>query len=116
MQSIDSTANAETYQQRLQSCKAQWQKQIPLWEEQAQGLRGRKIMVQHKNWDYMLDWLGLESVADLEPKPGLPPTAGDNFLPFAPPSAKSALVGFFSCGFLQNVKSGAKPFDLLSTV
>lgn len=76
MQSIDSPANAETYRQRLQSFKAQWQKQIPLWEEQAQGLRGRKIMVQHKNWDYMLDWLGLESVADLEPKPGLPPTAG----------------------------------------
>ncbi len=34
------------------------------------------MVVQHSTYDYLLRWLGVETVADLEPKPGLPPSAG----------------------------------------
>ncbi len=75
LQALDS-AHAAVYQQRYQDFKQRWLEHIRIWEGQAAALTGRKVMVQHQNWDYLLDWLGLVSVADLEPKPGLPPTAG----------------------------------------
>jgi zinc/manganese transport system substrate-binding protein len=48
---------------------------IARWEKQAAGLRGMPVVVQHKSWSYLADWLGLKVVADLEPKPGLDPSA-----------------------------------------
>lgn len=35
-----------------------------------------KAVVHHKDWVYLFDWLGMEEVATLEPKPGVPPSAG----------------------------------------
>ena len=32
--------------------------------------------MHHKAWVYLMDWLGMESVASLEAKPGVPPSAG----------------------------------------
>jgi len=37
-------------------------------------LKGKKWIVHHDNWIYLNNWLGLEQVATLEPKPGVPPT------------------------------------------
>ena len=34
-----------------------------------------RIWVYHKNWRYLLNWLQVEVVGDLEPKPGIPPTS-----------------------------------------
>jgi zinc/manganese transport system substrate-binding protein len=48
---------------------------IARWEKEAAGLRGLPVVVQHKSWSYLADWLGLKVVADLEPKPGLDPSA-----------------------------------------
>ena len=31
------------------------------------------VIVQHRNFSYLIAWLGLREVAALEPKPGLPP-------------------------------------------
>jgi zinc/manganese transport system substrate-binding protein len=31
--------------------------------------------VHHKSWSYLVAWLGLEVAADLEPKPGIEPSA-----------------------------------------
>ena len=31
------------------------------------------MVTQHSTFDYLLRWLGIEVIADLEPKPGLPP-------------------------------------------
>ena len=32
-------------------------------------------MTYHRSWNYFTAWLGLRGVAELEPKPGVPPTA-----------------------------------------
>ena len=44
------------------------------WERQAAALRGVPILVQHKAFAYLEDWLGLKQIAALEPKPGVEPT------------------------------------------
>jgi len=48
---------------------------ISAWKTKAANLKGRKVVVYHKSWTYLLNWLGIESIASLEPKPGIPPTA-----------------------------------------
>jgi len=53
-----------------------WQQRMDKWRERAEPLRGRTLVVQHSTFDYFWRWLGLEVVADLEPKPGVPPTPG----------------------------------------
>lgn len=66
--------NADAYQQRYEDFIGRWRKAIDKWERQAAGLRGKRIVVHHKNWVYMNDWLGLKEVGALEPRPGVPPT------------------------------------------
>ncbi|MBM4373380.1 MAG: zinc ABC transporter substrate-binding protein [Deltaproteobacteria bacterium] len=36
----------------------------------------RRVVVYHKSMEYLLDWLGLEEVLPVEPKPGIPPSPG----------------------------------------
>ena len=74
LQTIDSN-NAVFYQQQLNQFSARWQSAITHWEEQAVELHGKKAVVYHKNWSYLLNWLGIKMIGDLEPKPGLPPTS-----------------------------------------
>jgi ABC-type Zn uptake system ZnuABC Zn-binding protein ZnuA len=45
------------------------------WLGQARGLHGQKIITYHKNWPYLAALLGVEVVAQVEPKPGIPPSA-----------------------------------------
>lgn len=66
---------AATYTARHQAFAARLQAAIPRWEKAAAGLRGVPVVVQHKSWSYLADWLGLKVVADLEPKPGVEPSA-----------------------------------------
>jgi len=73
LQSID-PENTAIYQQRYENFMQRWKAAIKRWEQQAAGLRGKRIIVHHTSWVYMNDWLGLVQVAALEPKPGIPPT------------------------------------------
>ncbi len=68
--------NATDYAKRYQAFHAKWQTAIQHWQKQAAPLRGVKIVVHHKAWIYLTHWLGMQEVAALEPKPGVPPSAG----------------------------------------
>ncbi|GAB4295137.1 MAG: zinc ABC transporter substrate-binding protein [Thiohalomonadaceae bacterium] len=68
-------ANATHYQHRLTDFRQRWQAAIARWEQRAAPLRGMPVAVQHKNWSYLLHWLGMQAVIDLEPKPGVEPSA-----------------------------------------
>lgn len=59
------------YQNNWTSFKDTWSRAIIKWEQQSQPLRGKKIVVNHNSWVYLEDWLKLERVATLEPKPGI---------------------------------------------
>jgi zinc/manganese transport system substrate-binding protein len=46
------------------------------WQAQAAPLKGMSIVVQHKGFPYLENWLGLKQVAVLEPKAGVEPSVG----------------------------------------
>jgi len=46
------------------------------WLAALQPLRGRRIVTYHRSWVYFAHRFGLEIAGELEPKPGVPPTAG----------------------------------------
>lgn len=68
-------ANAAYYQQQLAAFNQQWRVAIAKWEKQAAPLRGVPVIVQHRGFPYLNNWLGLKQVAELEPKPGMEPSA-----------------------------------------
>lgn len=68
-------ANKAIYQQRLSAFEQQWRTALARWEKQAAPLKGVAVVVQHRGFPYLSDWLGLNEVAVLEPKPGMEPSA-----------------------------------------
>jgi zinc/manganese transport system substrate-binding protein len=66
---------AATYKQRLDDFSTRWQTAIKGWEAKAAPLKGRKVVVHHWSWIYLLTWLNMEQIGALEPKPGVPPTS-----------------------------------------
>lgn len=67
---------APRYQRNLVRWQVDWNLKRREWREAAESLAGQGVVVQHSTFGYLLRWLGVEEVADLEPKPGLPPSAG----------------------------------------
>lgn len=67
-------ANSETYQKnakaflaKLQAADAQWQKELAPY-------KGTKIVTYHESWEYFAEHFKLDVVAQVEPKPGIPPS------------------------------------------
>ncbi|BCL70798.1 zinc ABC transporter substrate-binding protein [Vibrio nigripulchritudo] len=54
--------------------RANWRKRMSRWQEQGQALKGLQLVGYHETHRYLFAWLGIKQIADLEPKPGLPPT------------------------------------------
>ena len=68
-------AHAEEYQANLAAFITRWQHAIERWDAQAEPLRGTPVVVHHNAWVYLEQWLALEVVGILEPKPGVPPSS-----------------------------------------
>jgi zinc/manganese transport system substrate-binding protein len=69
-------ANAQYYQARATDFLGRWQQAITRWEAQAAPLKGMTVVAIHTDQRYLCHWLGLNQVATIEPKPGVPPSAG----------------------------------------
>jgi zinc/manganese transport system substrate-binding protein len=67
--------HAPEYRRRLAGFTQQWRAAIAEWEKQAAPLKGVAVVVQHRGFPYLSEWLGLQEVATLEPKPGMEPGA-----------------------------------------
>ncbi len=68
-------ANAAFYNGRLQAFSSAWQSALKRWEANAAPLKGQPVLVHHRAYPYLEAWLGLKQVAELEPKPGMEPSA-----------------------------------------
>jgi zinc/manganese transport system substrate-binding protein len=75
LRQIDS-ANAAYYEAREKDFQARWQQAMVRWEKDAAPLKGLRLVPQHKDLVYLIHWLGMVEVMDIEPKPGIPPSAG----------------------------------------
>jgi len=67
--------NGDYYDARFEKFSHRWNVSIKKWEAEAQVLKNKKAIVYHRSWSYLFDWLGIVEVADLEPKPGIPPSS-----------------------------------------
>ena len=63
------------YQQQLSHFTARWQSATSKWQVKVRSLQGMKVIAYHSSFRYLFDFANIEQVADLEPKPGLPPTS-----------------------------------------
>jgi zinc/manganese transport system substrate-binding protein len=72
---IDS-ANKANFDARNKSFQERMTEAIKRWETIAGPLKGLPVVVHHQDQRYLLHWLGMKEVAALEPKPGIPPSAG----------------------------------------
>mgnify|MGYP001197271982 CR=1 FL=1 len=68
-------ANAAHYAARHREFAARMEASLLRWRGESAALRDMRVVVHHKTWSYLAAWLGLEVVADLEPKPGIEPSA-----------------------------------------
>ena len=66
--------HAAAYEQRLQDFLGRWEAATIEWERRAEPLAGMRLVSHHRSFSYLADWLDLDIVATLEPKPGIPPS------------------------------------------
>ncbi|MEH6634428.1 MAG: zinc ABC transporter substrate-binding protein [Halioglobus sp.] len=74
LQQIDA-GNAQEYQRNLAAFEGRWGRAVDEWQRKAAPLRGKNVVLHHRSWVYLTNWLGLVEVASLETKPGVPPSA-----------------------------------------
>jgi len=63
-----------TFEQNLKSFENDLSARRKRWEEQMAPLRGTEIVTYHKEWEYLMRWLGLSIIGYVEDKPGIPPS------------------------------------------
>lgn len=105
--SIDADG-ATDYRDRLADFERRWQAAINDWTARATDLRDQQVVVHHREWVYLFDWLGLKRSAALEPKPGLPPAAGHLA------ALKSQLSSTPVLAIIRSLNDDPRPADWLS--
>jgi zinc/manganese transport system substrate-binding protein len=68
--------NAAYYDARGADFQKRWAAAITRWEAEAAPLKGLPVVIVHSDETYLCHWLGMRQVASVEPRPGIPPTAG----------------------------------------
>ena len=69
-------SNASYYRERGDAFQKRWQEAIARWQAKGAPLKGVSVVIIHRDQSYLLRWLGMQEVAAIEPKPGVPPSAG----------------------------------------
>lgn len=69
-------SRAEAYRGRAARFGEELERRIAGWEKRLAHARGKPIVTYHRSWSYFTEWLGLEQLAHVEPKPGLAPSTG----------------------------------------
>jgi zinc/manganese transport system substrate-binding protein len=68
--------HAERFKANLKTYVDLLEKKMKEWEEMAKSLKGVKVVTYHRSWSYFVKHFGMEVVGEIEPKPGIAPTAG----------------------------------------
>jgi zinc/manganese transport system substrate-binding protein len=68
--------NASYYARRAADFDARWRAAMVRWRKKGAPLEGVPVVVIHRDQAYLASWLGLVEAATIEPKPGVPPSAG----------------------------------------
>jgi len=71
---VDPT-NATFFDARGADFQSRWKKAMARWENDGASLKGVRIVAHHKDTVYLFHWLGVKEIMNIEPKPGIPPSA-----------------------------------------
>jgi len=69
-------AGADFYAARAADFGKRWTEAIARWQAKAAPLKDLPVVIMHSDQAYLCRWLGMRQLAAIEPKPGVPPTAG----------------------------------------
>jgi len=69
-------AGADYYAARVADFDRRWSEAMTRWQAKAAPLRDMPVVIMHRDQSYLRRWLGLRELAAIEPKPGVPPSAG----------------------------------------
>ena len=72
LQQLDPDGRAE-YARNLAAFNQRVDAKTREWAPMTVRLKGVKVATYHKSWSYVSQWLGLQEVGYVEPKPGIPP-------------------------------------------
>ncbi len=72
LQQLDPDGRAE-YERNLAAFNKRVDARTREWAPMTVKLKGVKVATYHKSWTYVSQWLGLQEVGYVEPKPGIPP-------------------------------------------
>ncbi|MGZ6125191.1 MAG: metal ABC transporter substrate-binding protein, partial [Myxococcales bacterium] len=72
LEQIDPEGRAE-YEKNLATFNGRVDARLREWAPMVAKLKGVKVATYHKSWSYVSQWLGLEEIGYVEPKPGIPP-------------------------------------------
>ena len=72
LQQLDPDGRAE-YEKNLAAFNARVDASLKSWAPMVAKMKGVKVATYHKSWSYVSQWLGLEEIGYVEPKPGIPP-------------------------------------------
>ncbi len=68
-------ANTAEYERLGADFQDRWQVAMATWRDQAKSLQGTRVITHHTSFAYLENFLGLERLATLEAKPGIPPSS-----------------------------------------
>lgn len=98
--------NTAYYNSNLQSFKDDLNEKLKQWTKKS--LKGRRYVANHKYFEYLARELGFQIIGYIEPKPGIPPSAGhiEELIEMMKKTKPDAI--------LTTAYSGKKEADLLS--
>ncbi|MFH1799670.1 MAG: metal ABC transporter substrate-binding protein [Candidatus Omnitrophota bacterium] len=67
--------NAAFYRVNTVNFNERLDAKIKDWEERMAGFQGAPVVTYHRSWSYFVKRFGLSVIGEVEPKPGIPPTA-----------------------------------------
>jgi len=68
-------ASDAAFRRNLAAFEAAYEAKQRGWEPMIARLKGSKVVTYHRMWGYFARFSGIDPVAEVEPKPGIPPTA-----------------------------------------
>lgn len=66
--------HAADYRARSRAFAAEVDVRIPAWRATAGRATRVPVVIYHRNWAYLVDWLGLQVVGEIEHRPGIAPS------------------------------------------
>ena len=64
---------ADRYRSRAENLANEIEARMEDWKARVGNLSVKKIIVYHQQWEYLIDWLGLEIIGVIENRPGISP-------------------------------------------